>query len=510
MNSDLSPQLLRGMMVAGLVALGLVATSMFGIIGGLVPPVIILTCFLIGRPRSYLFAFWIWAVIGELVLFLLRRPVLENVSLALDAGLLILLLATHVLNRRPIFTSRPVTIVTAGLLFITVISFWANRPPPIAAVHFVLAYFRFLLVFLYTMYFLKAGDAKRLYLVLIATLALQFIPNMGWLIRLNPIPNPRMGSADFAVGTIQSCNGVAYLSIACICVLLPAILGHRQKRRERQWAIAALIMAVTQLWFSYTVHAYILAIICSGIYLIIMSVRWQTRLAVAALGLALIVLAIPMMTEATSRSYKRGIQHQLNMEYITFRWNRMLSGVKGQAYKNVLLRSHRDMSFPALGAGPGNFGSAIARTYRRPLADRYFNYVAMADSYQYHKLSHGGSITGIPYSGMLAIWSELGPLGYLLYWGLHLYAMWHIWRQVRRGGYEDLYRSILAQGFCLTMLTWLILNFMSDFCHVRLLHGGLWIWAAVVWNPDHERLHKTDSGSRGGPHPQRATVPVAG
>ena len=162
----------------------------------------------------------------------------------------------------------------------------------------------------------------------------------------------------------------------------------------------------------------------------------------------------------------------------------MRRGVKGQGYVDVIVNAPKDLPYPILGAGPGNFGSAVGRTYLRPLAEKYINYVATATtSYEYITLSEGSSITGYPQAGVLALWSELGPLGCILYWGLHVYAMIWVVRNVRRKAYTSKYGQIFAESFVPVMGMWIALNFFDDFAFSAFLQGGIWIWAAMVWDP---------------------------
>lgn len=501
-------QLLRGIIITLIVVLALVSVMEFGAVGALVPLFLIFGCILIGKPRMLLFLFWAWALTGELIVYVTRNPALENLAIAIDIALLCVLVASCILQRRVLIDVRPVALSAFGLLCITGLSFLANRPPLRGAIHFAIAYFRFLLVFGYMRNVLEPGDGKLIYRILIGSLALQFALNAAWLLRINPLPNYMMNTADYAVGTVQSCNAVAYLCIACICVFLCAVMNPSLKKRSRIIAGTALLVAIIQIWLTFTVHASLLAALCCVIFIFVSGATCRMK----ALLILATVLAMAMFLHARSMAVSRyaepGVWKQFNVNYIRLRWRGMLTGVKGQAYHDVLLYSPKDMPYPLIGAGPGNFGSAIGREQRRPLAERYFNFLLLSSSERMHALTGGGSITGIPYSGALAIWTELGPLGYLLYWGVHLYAAWRVWKRLRRRAYMDPFRRVLGEGFCLTMLAWLILNFMSDFCHIRFLHGGLWIWAAVIWDTHEDRIDEDGSRAGGDDGPERAAVPA--
>ena len=86
-------------------------------------------------------------------------------------------------------------------------------------------------------------------------------------------------------------------------------------------------------------------------------------------------------------------------------------------------------------------------------------------------------------SGVLAIWSELGPLGLLLYFGFHLYALFRIAKAVRGKAYSDPTQRILAEAFPPVMAMIILLNIITDYLYLAFFTGGLWIWAACVWTP---------------------------
>jgi len=501
-------QLLRGIVMVAFVLLTLLSMASFGILGGILPLIVIGGCMLIGRPRMLLFLFWGWAVSGELIAYLARNPLFDNLAIIVDVGLLGVLVATSILQRKVLLDATPVARVALGLIGLTFLSFLANRPPIGGALHFGIAYFRFLIVFAYMRMFLQPSDARLCYFVMIGSLVLQVVPNMGWLLRINPLPNYVINTTDYAIGTVQSCSAVSYLCIACICVMLCATMSPLLPRRRRILSAVVLFVAIVQIVLTFTIHACMIAAFCCGLFAVMSGVSRRTKFLVLLATVIAIAGFMQLRNRVARQEESQGVWGQLSSENLRTRWFRMLNGVKGRAYRDVLLYSHRDMPYFVLGAGPGNFGSAMGRKQARPLAERYFNYIFRATSEQMRQITAGGSITGIPYSGALAIWTELGPVGYLLYWGLHVYAMLRFRRFVKRKAYTDPFRHVLAEGFVLTMPAWLILNFLSDFCYVRFLHGGLWIWAAVIWDPDEPR-HDEDGGSaRRDLGPERASVPA--
>ena len=98
----------------------------FGIIGGLLPLMLLGLAFL-GKPRFLLFVLWLWAVLGPIASLYIP----SKVGIIMDIVLLFVLLATYVLKRNKFYNIRPIIIATIGLLALTCISFFVNRPSPI-------------------------------------------------------------------------------------------------------------------------------------------------------------------------------------------------------------------------------------------------------------------------------------------------------------------------------------------------------------------------------------------
>ncbi len=446
----------------------------YGVFGGFLP-LFIFGLIIIGNPKILLLTFWIWSVFMALASYMIPT----NLSIILDFAMIFVLFATYILKRIKFNNIRAVILTTIGLLLLYAISFLVNRPSIVGAGHFAITYFRFLLVFYYSRYFLSPDISKKIYYIIIGTFFIQLILNIGWLLHINPLPNYTLNPADFAIGTFNACNIVAYFSIVLSTILISVILNKNAPSKIKTTAIIILPLVYFQIIITYTIHAYIIALLSTII--ISITSRGQKRIKFV-LFLLVTILSVIMLFHEKNTSHKIG---SLNAYTLKQRWYLMISGTKGNTYKEIILYAPKDMPYPIVGAGPGNFGSAMGIKNRTPLANKYINYVLDANSYLRRKLSQGESITGMAATGFLAIWSELGPFGFLLYWGIHVFALIHIFKNVIKRQYENnLYRKALAESFIPTMIMFLILNLLSDFCTVRVMHAGLWILAAVIWDAD--------------------------
>lgn len=104
------------------------------------------------------------------------------------------------------------------------------------------------------------------------------------------------------------------------------------------------------------------------------------------------------------------------------------------------------------------------------------------------------SSTGNFYSGILSIWSELGVVGYMLYMGLYISLIIHVVSKLRRNQYTEPVQLVLAEGFVMAGLLFLMVSFIADIFWAKYFAGALWIWAAMVWDPVAPERKKTESG----------------
>jgi hypothetical protein len=95
----------------------------------------------------------------------------------------------------------------------------------------------------------------------------------------------------------------------------------------------------------------------------------------------------------------------------------------------------------------------------------------------------GGSITTGPATGFLTIWSELGPIGFIVYFGLWLYALFRVSLQCWRKQYQDIYQEILGLTFISAGVMLSCVFFLAPFLHHAFLSSSFWILAALVWVP---------------------------
>ncbi len=95
----------------------------------------------------------------------------------------------------------------------------------------------------------------------------------------------------------------------------------------------------------------------------------------------------------------------------------------------------------------------------------------------------GRSITQSTINGVCAIWGELGWLGFLVFYGLHIYPCFRLGRFLFQKRYKTFEKQALAILFISGMVTYVLVETLRDQLY-RDVFLGYWIVLALVWYPD--------------------------
>ena len=437
---------------------------------------------LLARPRMLLACYWGWSALGYTISSLFYRRFFGYFDEMFVAGMLTVVLGEFIINRRRDPATHKVDNAVVVLLVLSAVSGYFNHVRLMPALRFLSAYLGFLPVFYLSLQHLRGFPARRFFLVLLAVMGIQVVLNTAWLVGVNPLPNFSRGTPDFAIGTMGGCDLVAYFTLFLLFALLP--LWRRFPRLfPRLLVLGLALVLLFQFYITFTNHAYLL--LAGGLALQIFFLFRDMRLRLLAVaGGILLIILLAVGSSHSSASGNPSTLSVLSPSHLAVRFDAMLSGTKGQVYYNVFCRAPADMPVPLLGAGPGNFGSAIGVESRSALAEQHLNYFFL--DYSGRMQMYGSSITQNVITGVIALWSELGVIGFLYFFGLHVYAMRRVWRQLRRGCYRDRWLAVLAEAFIPSMATLLVLSILTDIFTNDLLGGGIWIWAALVWKGDHD------------------------
>jgi len=471
------PRLTIALVFAGFVVAGLFLVMNVGVLGWGLLLAVITGCMLLGRPRAVMTAYWFWVVIYPYVSTLFPGALIKwsDEVLVCTMGAVLIM---HYTQDRGLFRElKWFNRAFAALVALTVVSGIMNQLPRGLITHFALQYLRMFLLFYFAYAFLQPRHLKGVCLAIVLMVVLQFVLNFGWYLGINPLIN-WMSGPDLAIGTGIGANVCAYYSVFLLFLLFSYQL--HSKGVARKFATFALILVtLVHLFLTFTYHAYLMLAICAVVYGGLHVRRYRARIPAAAL-LVFTVSAAALLPPSTFDL----LRFELGPQRLKERVENLRYGPKGQSYEQNLTTLPQELPYPLLGAGPGNAGSMVARINFRPLANKYFMWVDL--SVDRYRLSSGGSIIGGPATGLLALWSDLGPFGFLIYWSVHVGALWRVMSGVRQGRYTHRYKLILAEAFIPTMVMFLMLSFLADFSWMAYMNV-LWIWAGAVWRYDTAR-----------------------
>lgn len=434
----------------------------------------------IGHPKWLLLIYFSWAIyISPTIQTTLLSSPLFRVDEAMVVMMASLVLAYHILARPGTFHTRKIFWIMIILIMFALVSGYMNKIPKTIVGQYFSTYFRFFVFFFYTIHFFSNRDTKLILIIMILVFYSQVLLNLIWLTGINPIANSK-SMTDIAIGSVGRSEFIAYLMIALSCLLL-AIINHSRFISNRLLIAVCIFIALLQLVLTFAFHTYFLLAGCILFQFVLTKKITLLNKWVAFVGALLVAAALGLASQTDT--YIGDItRNNLSVEKLQYRLLTMATGTKAKAYQDVFIHTPRYLPYPFLGAGPGNFGSITACNKQRPLATIYITY--LWGSFEEMQLSEGHSITGRPDTGIITIWSELGPVGYLLFWGLHFYVMFKIIYQYRSGMYTDPYKRIMAEALPPVILMWIGLSFIADFLYIDFLQCGLWVWVACVWIPD--------------------------
>ena len=474
----MNAKLIAPVAIAGMLIVTVALCNVVGFLGLIVPPVVLVALLLSGNPRRLLTVFWVITIIAPTVEMFLPPMLVKIVEQVSGLYLLCILVGSYILAKRKIPGVDRMNVILFALLALTGISGIVNRVPAKPVFFYLLTYMKHFWVFYFAVRYFSPESGRGVFRVMLATFLVQMAANITVYAGINPVPRMLGRSfVDFSVGTVGGAGAVGYYMMTCVIVIV-AYMRYEKSVGVRVGSCILLLLSLIQFFFTFTMHAYPLLIGGLGIHYLFASPKIGNKLLKAVSG-AMLLSAVLMVLFAIGPF--EGLERQVTtLGSWRRQWERVRYGPKREAYEHVFLRASEHVRYPFIGGGPGNYTSRIAFLCRRPLATLphlFYVYETMDN-----KARMGGSIIAAPRTGYITTYGELGPLGLLLYWGVYVYALLHIGRQARAGGYEETHRQVLAEAFVPTMVSFLLLNVLTDRAVDPHLNLGLWIWAGCVWN----------------------------
>ena len=428
---------------------------------------------LLGKPRMLVFVYFGWATIMNMPVGFFQYT--DEILVVLLYAFLVMETITGKRGRSA--ETRGFRRMVLGLRGVAFLSAVVNRPAPLAIVNYALSYLAFVPVFLLTQRHFSPADSRRAVWVLAVVFGLQLVLNLGWPFGVNPLPNDSIHSVDFAKGSLNGCNMVAYFDVFCILLLVPLLRTCRGFGRGL--TVVGLAIATYALYISFTNHAYILPLIGVGIQVVLMLRRIRGAIVASVVGAITLVMLVYLDTSVV----KTDQLDYLTPDRIAHRWELMIDGPKGQIYGRAFTAdSSSELAYKwFLGYGPGNGVSSTGIMWRATLAYEYLTDMWL--TFSGRRELTGGSITQQTAVGLISLFSETGIGGVLLLLGLHLLAVFRVLKNYRRGLYTDTFSSALAEAFVPSMLIYVAMQVVVDLLYIDFISVGLWIVAGILWNP---------------------------
>ncbi len=465
-----------GGFVLGLILFYQVA-GMFGLPAHLVWPFItiafVVMVFFLRRPKLFLFVLMFYSGFFFNGNFLGRIPLPLPGIRVLDDFLLVIPIAMIIMKATTRDLPRGATVFPFVYLFLSVLSWRINHVPTMNFIRATLAFSKFYIVW----YFVRSlgpwseKEIKRWLVFFLGFAVIQCLANFGWqqhvILRYHP---------DYSIGTLGGAHHVGYLS----CMVLFMMLGYlmsllweqRLTGRRLFWlGVVSILILYNLVFLTDTKHVLFLAPLAVVPFFLLKQKNTKMRWAIV---LSVLIFGLFSWVYLTFIYAGSGI-FSMDLYLYSFK----VSGKR--AMINVLAYDlPRQLPVPVLGAGPGNFNSAVGLMSLRPLAVRYLLQHIMA-SLRPGVGSVEGSVIGSPITDVFTLLGEYGVLNTMAYLGFWVFAIWTLWRKAKQPNISPLYcGQMLAACSCLLLL--LQLMFLVDVVQYMPLMFPAWAMAGMVWD----------------------------
>lgn len=431
---------------------------------------------LLGKPYRLFILLISWSMTAFIWNSIFRINLLARADDIMMLLILAVFLGNFILRRVKRIPYMKIYLLLVGLVFFSKV---VNGSGLTNLALFLLAYCAPFLVFclIYTIDDKKLGE-KFIKLILLVFL-FGVVLNLGWYLRINPIPNIHYGTIDFAKGSLGSCDTFAYFTIIIIFLLLSLIRQTKERKKKLKYGWL-LSIAFVQLYLTYTNHAYLYFIALFVVYLVITRQRLSGYIALSGLAIVLVGL-LSTVGQSRMAAEMDGYQgfRMSDPKELQGRFEQFQESHKVDLFNKVVINGYEEGFLQYLiGHGPGAGVGTVARnkpsdyTFRM-LGEYYLTYsgrLGMA----------GASITQSPWSGISSLWSEVGMLGTLLFFMLFLLPVKIVVTGLLKGLYENNgIEKVTAEFFVMFLATFFVINLMKDFWCTDYFIFPLWALAAI-------------------------------
>lgn len=423
-----------------------------------------------------IFSAWIWATVKPLVLVNIHLSIIDYVDELFVVLMLVQVMGAIILGKRTL--SKPAACILKAFLILIVImisSFFVNSSPAISLIQNMLTNFRFLVLYflvdLYRASFSQAVVWRWFVRIVVFQIGLNFL----WAVKLNPLYTNRFNPLDFSVGTFDNQTWMAYYIIAFVFLALSAGVYKSISWRK---AISFAGLGLLQFILTFSAHAYLYLAMLGGVFLFAVRKVKLTVLAVSASAALLFLASLIQENYMVKSGYAGDQSGGSKVEQLRVRAERFQAQPKMLLIKKVCVTwLTTDPLRWIIGYGPGNGASVVGRNTLSPGAIDLLGEYYMSRSGL--KTLQGGSIIQMPYSGILSIWSELGFLGFVLYFYLFFKVGLMAWLKFKTNGAGE-WTKPLSLFLMLASMLFVGANFLAELVWMDYFTYGIWFVAAVT------------------------------
>ena len=431
-------------------------------------PIVCFGAMLIGKPRLFIYIFISISSVYPLIQTITAFAPFQYLN-EIMALMLYIIFFGHLLLRRTNLSGVENFSRLCFLFFAYCLLVWAiNMGIPKGLAQFFFVYLPFIPLFFLVREYFTERDFGVLFKWTIIFFWVNFLLNMGWWFRINPLPNwqaDRGNMVDHALGTMNGQTMVAYFCGMLIFLLLaalikPELFSVRQRRVQKFTLIAVLI----QFFMTFTNHAYVFFAVALVAFVWI-SKLWKKWYVMMGLITSIILFGFVVSQSEMFSIY-------LNQDALRERYVGLKYSPKVLLYQRLLVDNLRANPNEWLfGVGPGNGMGNIGKDNYTEFAVRMLlEFYTAADESKMQITS----ITGSTNSAVFSIWGDVGLIGFILFIWIYALAIIYCFRKMKRGGREALVGQFLIASF----IFWGIISLVFDAMTTVI---PLWLWAWMGW-----------------------------
>lgn len=374
---------------------------------------------------------------------------------------------------------KPLGKLAFSIFAVSLLSAIANRVNPLYWVEWVFTYLLPIPVLDISRRYMKNMPARRIVRVIIWFCLFQFLLNITWHLGVNPLRTDR-NWVDMSCGSYGNTAATAYLFIAAVGGGLCYYASRRMALGQKILVMFLFLIAFLQIFFAFVIHAYVFLPLVAVLPVLFSGGRYTANPVKISIKILLVVMAILVFLLPFNN--KIGMRHRdihSPVEKFTHGvWSAVWHGPKGAAIRRIANEA-RGLQI-VVGMGPNAGVSYTGFLLQNPQTMRLVGdwYYTMSGR---EELSTG-SIRENIFSGTAMLFSEIGILGMVLYYGLLIVPLWHMFRRVRRYRDVDPDRLFLTGGVFLLLIMNIVVGLVWDIWRIRMLSMTMWLLLGCVWD----------------------------